>query len=435
MKEVFSAVLNVLAIIGLIAVAAFIIVFLTDLLISIIDGKNGIFFKRSKKEKSDVKELEMGDELAPKQIAQEVKEEPEELKGDVNMDLAESERLALLDQKNTANAEHEELKDRVTALEEKVNDKEDEDDDKELSDEELDRMYAQLIADINKEDEEKDENDEFDLNEDFAEKEEEPEEVKEPETETAPVQEEKEEPAEEPAKEEETVEETPVEPEEDKVSTLEQQIEELKKMLEAQSQEKDDLSKQLEQEQQEKENLAKELENRPEVVAVESVDGISMDELLKQKAELEERLKNANKELKANKKEYIPLARIKKTLEGDEAKLRRREAIVAKKKIMLFGVTNYVVDPEKEKELSEDLDQLEALRLSVEHCQEVMTENKDRYPLLENTNKILKTTVEQIKNDIEVVNQKIAALQAKDGDNVDNADNAGNADNGENAND
>ena len=435
MKEVFSAVLNVLAIIGLIAVAAFIIVFLTDLLISIIDGKNGIFFKRSKKEKSDVKELEMGDELAPKQIAQEVKEEPEELKGDVNMDLAESERLALLDQKNTANAEHEELKDRVTALEEKVNDKEDEDDDKELSDEELDRMYAQLIADINKEDEEKDENEyEFDLNEDFAENEE-PEEVKEPETETAPVQEEKEETVEEPAKEEEVVEETPVEPEEDKVSTLEQQIEELKKMLEAQSQEKDDLSKQLEQEQQEKENLAKELENRPEVVAVESVDGISMDELLKQKAELEERLKNANKELKANKKEYIPLARIKKTLEGDEAKLRRREAIVAKKKIMLFGVTNYVVDPEKEKELSEDLDQLEALRLSVEHCQEVMTENKDRYPLLENTNKILKTTVEQIKNDIEVVNQKIAALQAKDGDNADNADNAGNAANGENAND
>lgn len=430
MKEVFSAVLNVLAIIGLIAVAAFIIVFLTDLLISIIDGKNGIFFKRSKKEKGDVKELEMGDELAPKQIAQEVKEEPEELKGDVNMELAESERLALLDQKNAANAEHEELKDRVSALEEKVNEKEeDEDDEKELTDEELDRMYAQLIADINKEEDEKEEDeDQFNLNEDFEEDKEEPEEVKEPEAEETPAEEVKEEVVEEPAKEEEA----PVEPEEDKVSTLEQQIEELKKMLETQSQEKDDLSKQLEQEQQEKENLAKELENRPEVVAVESVDGISMDELLKQKAELEERLKNANKELKANKKEYIPLARIKKTLEGDEAKLRRREAIVAKKKIMLFGVTNYVVDPEKEKELSEDLDQLEALRLSVEHCQEVMTENKDRYPLLENTNKILKTTVEQIKNDLDVVNQKIAALQAKDNDGADNGDNA---DNGENAND
>ena len=430
MKEVFSAVLNVLAIIGLIAVAAFIIVFLADLLISIIDGKNGIFFKRSKKEKSDVKELEMGDELAPKQIAQEVKEEPEELKGDVNMELAESERLALLDQKNTANVEHEELRDRVSALEEKVNDKEDEDDEKELTDEELDRMYAQLIADINKEDDEKEENeDEFDLNEEFEEDKEEPEEVEEPVTEETTEETPVEEVVEEPAKEEE-VEESPVEPEEDKVSTLEQQIEELKKMLETQSQEKDDLSKQLEQSNQEKENLAKELENRPEVVAVESIDGISMEELLNQKAELEERLKNANKELKANKKEYIPLARIKKTLEGDEAKLRRREAIVAKKKIMLFGVTNYVVDPEKEKELSEDLDQLEALRLSVEHCQEVMTENKDRYPLLENTNKILKTTVEQIKNDLDVVNQKIAALQAKDGDNADNGD----ANNGENAN-
>ena len=405
MKEVFSAVLNVLAIIGLVAVAAFIIVFLTDLLISIIDGKNGIFFKRSKKEKGDVKELEMGDELAPKQIAQEVKEEPKELTNNVNMDLAESERLALLDQKTAANSEQEELKERVTALEEKVNDEDE--DDGELTDEELDRMYAQLIADINKEDEEAEDKDEFDLNEDFEEEPaKEPEEVEEPEE--APVVE---------------VEE-PAEPEEDKVSTLEQQIEELKKMLEEQSQEKDDLSKKLEQEQQEKENLAKELENRPEVVAVESVDGISMEELLKQKEELEERLRNASKELKANKKEYIPLARIKKTLEGDEAKLRRREAIVAKKKIMLFGVTNYVVDPEKEKELSEDLDQLEALRLSVEHCQEVMTENKDRYPLLENTNKILKTTVEQIENDLEVVNQKIAALQAKDGDDANGAPDA-----------
>lgn len=405
MKEVFSAVLNVLAIIGLVAVAAFIIVFLTDLLISIIDGKNGIFFKRSKKEKGDVKELEMGDELAPKQIAQEVKEEPKELTNNVNMDLAESERLALLDQKTAANSEQEELKERVTALEEKVNDEDE--DDGELTDEELDRMYAQLIADINKEDEKSEDKDEFDLNEDFEEEPaKEPEEVEEPEE--APVVE---------------VEE-PTEPEEDKVSTLEQQIEELKKMLEEQSQEKDDLSKKLEQEQQEKENLAKELENRPEVVAVESVDGISMEELLKQKEELEERLRNASKELKANKKEYIPLARIKKTLEGDEAKLRRREAIVAKKKIMLFGVTNYVVDPEKEKELSEDLDQLEALRLSVEHCQEVMTENKDRYPLLENTNKILKTTVEQIENDLEVVNQKIAALQAKDGDDANGAPDA-----------
>lgn len=434
MKEVFSAVLNVLAIIGLIAVAAFIIVFLTDLLISIIDGKNGIFFKRSEKEKSDVKELEMGDELAPKQIAQEVKEEPKELKGDVNMDLAEDERLALLDQKNTANAEHEELKERVSALEEKVNDK-DEDDDKELTDEELDRMYAQLIADINKEDDEKE--DDFDLNEDFEEeKEEEPvEEITEEQEEPAEEATEPEEVATEPV-EEQPAEEPEEEKQDEKVSTLEQQIEELKKILEEQSQEKDDLSKQLEQSNQEKENLAKELENRPEVVATESVDGISMEELLHQKAELEERLKNANKELKANKKEYIPLARIKKTLEGDEAKLRRREAIVAKKKIMLFGVTNYVVDPEKEKELSEDLDQLEALRLSVEHCQEVMTENKDRYPLLENTNKILKTTVEQIKNDIDVVNQKIAALQAKDGDNADNAGDANNGDanNGENAN-
>ena len=40
--------LNILAVIGIVAVGAFIIVFLSDLLISIIDNSNGIFFKRNK---------------------------------------------------------------------------------------------------------------------------------------------------------------------------------------------------------------------------------------------------------------------------------------------------------------------------------------------------------------------------------------------------
>ena len=81
------------------------------------------------------------------------------------------------------------------------------------------------------------------------------------------------------------------------------------------------------------------------------------------------------KDLKTNKKEYIPLRRIKKNLEKDELKLRRKEAIVAKQKIMLFGVNNYVYDEEKEKKLAEDLDLLDGLRLSVQHCEDVMTSN------------------------------------------------------------
>jgi hypothetical protein len=40
--------LKILAILGIIAVGTFIIVFLSDLLISIIDNSNGIFFRRNK---------------------------------------------------------------------------------------------------------------------------------------------------------------------------------------------------------------------------------------------------------------------------------------------------------------------------------------------------------------------------------------------------
>lgn len=141
----------------------------------------------------------------------------------------------------------------------------------------------------------------------------------------------------------------------------------------------------------------------------------TLDSLQARLANLQERLKVAEKELKANKKEYLPLARIKKTLQNDEAKLRRKEAIVAKQKIVLFGVSNYVVDPEKEKKLAEDLDILEALRLSVQHCEDVMRENADRYPILENTNKILVKTVKDLKDDVAIVQRKIEALKANGG--------------------
>ena len=390
-----TAVLNVIAVIGLVAVAAFIIVFLADLLLSVIDGKNGIFFKRKpKNEKDEVKTLEMTDELeaSPKLIEMK-QEEPKKVEGNVDLELAESERLALSQANEKMAQENEDLKQRISVLEAKQAEEtpaevEEDDDDRELTDEELDKMYADLIADINKDTE--DEDDEEEIIEE-------------------PAEEEKQEEPEE--KVEEVVESVEEEPKQDEEKlALEKQIEELRK--------------QLEQEQNEKETLAKQLEEKPEVVSetVEVAEGDTLESLLAQKAELEERLKNANKELKANKKEYIPLARIKKTLQNDEAKLRRREAIVAKKKIVLFGVTNYVVDPEKEKELSEDLDQLEALRLSVQHCEEVMDENKDRYPLLENTNAILKTTVAHIKADIDAIDQKIAKLQGTGDDATTGAD-------------
>ena len=130
---------------------------------------------------------------------------------------------------------------------------------------------------------------------------------------------------------------------------------------------------------------------------------------------LKERLKANEKDLKANKKEFLPLARVKKNLDNDKKKLRRREALVAKQKVVLYGVNNYVdIDEEKAKKLAEDLDLLDGLRLSVQHCEEVIAANKERYPILETTNRILTTVNKEIKADIQEVETAIAKLKAEE---------------------
>ena len=128
---------------------------------------------------------------------------------------------------------------------------------------------------------------------------------------------------------------------------------------------------------------------------------------------LKERLTANEKELRKVKKEFLPLRRVAKTLESDEKKLRRKEAIVAKQKVILYGVNNIGdIDEEKAKKLEEDLDILEGFRLSVQHCQEVMDANKERYPILERTFNILTENNETLKADIEDTENAIAALKA-----------------------
>lgn len=127
---------------------------------------------------------------------------------------------------------------------------------------------------------------------------------------------------------------------------------------------------------------------------------------------LKERLAENDKDLRKVKKEFIPLKKVYKTLENDEKKLRRREAIVAKQKVELYGVNNIVdIDQTKAKKLTEELDLLEGLKLSVKHCEEVMTANKERYPILENTYNILLRENKSLKEDIEELESKIAKLK------------------------
>ncbi len=128
--------------------------------------------------------------------------------------------------------------------------------------------------------------------------------------------------------------------------------------------------------------------------------------------ELNARLKYNEKELRSIKREYIPLRKVRSTLEKDKKKLRRKEALVAKQKILLYGVNNMSdIDAEKAKKLEEDLDLLDGLRLSVQHCEEVIRNSEERYPILETSYNILTKTIAQIKGDIEKVEASIARLK------------------------
>lgn len=396
-----TAILYVLAVLAIIAVAGLVIYLLAALVVSIIDKKEVKPFAKSAEEESkeqlllENKDYQLTFDDEPK--AEEKAEEPKEVNETIDFDLADEERKEILERQRAVAQEQPE--------EEEVEEAEEDD---------LEAMYQKLIADINAEATEEAEEAEEEPTEGVAEEAEE--EVTEEEEEVTseeynelkdqiaelkslllakqePVEEEKEEQLEEIVEEPvEEVKEEPVEKEE------------------VDSKELEKLKVKLAELQAEKEELAKKLEEKPEVIETETE---SVEALLARKSVLEERLAESEKELKANKKEYVPLSRIRKNLENDKAKLRRKEAVVAKQKVVLFGVNNYVVDPEKEKKLSEDLDVLDALRLSVQHCEEVMKENEDRYPILEKTNAILTKQVEDLKADIADLDGRIAKAQGE----------------------
>lgn len=125
---------------------------------------------------------------------------------------------------------------------------------------------------------------------------------------------------------------------------------------------------------------------------------------------LEQELKDAEKELKANKKEFAPLTKVKKAYERDSQKLRRKEMVVAKQKVALYGVgnANKKINPDKKAKLDENVKQLKELKDSVFHCEQVIEQNKDRFPILEKNNKLLTKQVKRLQDDIASVNEALA---------------------------
>ena len=81
---------------------------------------------------------------------------------------------------------------------------------------------------------------------------------------------------------------------------------------------------------------------------------------------------------------------------------------VAKQKIALYGVNAPKnIDPEKKKKLDEELAVLKELKDSVLHCEEVIKQNADRFPILEKTNKLLTKQVDRLSKEIETVKEAI----------------------------
>ena len=359
-------VLTVVIILGIIIAGGFLIFFLGDLLMSIIDPK-GEAERIKNKKKDSAKKYEQKISKLPAEDLAEIKENNPE----VNELLAE---IAATD------AEAEEFKPQPKIEAYKVETVEVEPAEKESEEDDEEKRIAEARAALEKRKEEILKRMQEQLDE----------EVEEEET----VEEEEEVPA-----EEETVE---IEEEKiDENAQIKAELEEARKALAEERARYEELSKQIEE--------AKQEEAEPVVV---SQPAFTKEEYEAQLVELEARLKNNEKELKACKKEYLPLARINKTLARDEKKLNRKEAIVAKQKLVLYGVNNYEdLDEEKAKKLAEDLDLYDGLKLSVQHGQEVMEKNKDRFPVLEKMYFILKNQNEEIRKDIASIQANLKILE------------------------
>lgn len=459
--NLFNAILNVLAIIVLALAAGFIIVLLVDLTLGCIDGKRGVIFFRNRKNTDKDNEillqynkdvslndryyLQNNEKNLVLDFDKEYENQNAETKNNnIDFNKAEEEQK-LLEAKNAKVEEktpvtevnedftfinkvspeiEKEIEEEKNAKEEKpepkteLNEK-DEDDDFNFfdDDDEDDKSIEEILRAIKEKNMRarnqfvKDEDLEPDFDEDEV--------VTTPEEKTEELEEEKKDI-------EEVIENTePTSQNNEELEKLKAMVEELNSKLDEEQKKNAELE---EKAKLEVENLKKELEEKSQPQEEITVD--TLNSLEEELAKLLDRQKQNDKDLKINKKEYIPLARIARTLESDQDKLRRREAIVAKKKMVILGVNN-VADPEKQQKLDEEIELLNGLRTSVAHCSEVMEANKDRYPVLKRTNEILTRNAQDLENDINDVQAKIAHAKevlnnnGTDGDASDNSTNDG----------
>lgn len=425
----WNAFVNVLAIIAIIVVAAFVMIFLGDLLISIIDGKSGIFFKRNKKAK--VEELEDEDdksnyatreELAKLQEMYRNKEtqsapvvvvQPQPVQKNVtddylnnavpvDYDLAKKEEEMMNAKKNRLLVPKEEEKVESGITKDEILDQVDKVADDILSNYEAEKTNKQKIDDyakelenykietslddVNEEESNANTDNSNNDNDDNGDNGDDDGAILEPA------------PAPEKIVEKEVVKEVMVDNPEivEENKKLQQQLEELRNAL----QEANNRASELEQEHEEEKDAG------PMIYT-------TVEDCEARLEILEERLRVAKKELKINDKEFKPLFKVRKNLNKYKEKLRRKEVSVARQKVVLYGVNNYVdIDKDRAEKLANDIELLDGLRLSVQDCENVVEASKDRYPILEQTNRLLKTNIADLEHDIETTTQVLEALKA-----------------------
>ena len=188
------------------------------------------------------------------------------------------------------------------------------------------------------------------------------------------------------------------------------------KVEDSNNQELEDANKRIAELTSKIEDLNKQLTAQANVTTEVVTIDMTEDECLKRIAVLEERLKNAKKDYKTNMKEYRPLKKVMNDLDRYQTKLRRKETVFAKKNVALYGVNNYVdLDKEKQEELEQELELLNGLRASVTNCEQIIAANKDRFPILERTNKILEEQIAQLEADLEQTNLTLQKIREREG--------------------
>ena len=398
-----TIILNVVIILGIIIAGGFLIFFVGDLLMSIIDP-NGDEKKIKAKRKKDVAKFNEDLKTLSPEAAEDVKKDPKVAQilalaeEDENQEKEQkeknkpaSQRPVFKDEDTGAvfeayefdapeKPEEEEKKEEVVSPVEEDDEEAESEDEKRLREarEALERRKAEILRRLQLAQDDKEEEAEEDSSE---------EEKNAPEKPEEPAVEEQNEETEDVIEEEVAEEETP-----------------------AQEDPLDDMRKALEEEKQRYATLIKEMQakSKQQEEDAKVVPVGSKADYLKRLEEKERALEENEKELRACNKEYKPLVKVKKNLEREENKLRIKEAQVAKQKVALYRVDNYAdIDSEKAKKLSEELDLLEGLKLSVQHCREVIASNKDRMPVLEKMSAILTKQNEELKADIENLKQII----------------------------